>query len=291
MTNVDSMTNDIRDAVEKVMTPKNIQIATVDVDTMLDDNDEAYFLKIDIALDSPAHTIHPNERPVLTVLYENKCDLKMYLNTEMVGDDIVLKRRDNLYFGYNQSKIGEQVSRVAEEFLPIIDESLQKDAEWMVPLEMHPYLDTDLHSLYGEYLKDTPFEYQKRVVSTEFDHTRNAVHPMRSKYEISGEKVINNSVWHAIPMCQVIIRLDEFDNSVSNDVYCAHFTGDVDIKIDTNFGSDYMRERNQKGLPRPSVYEVLDDFSAAIKHKYELKRFCDANGMLDGIEIPNEPQL
>ena len=74
-------------------------------------------------------------------------------------------------------------------------------------------------------------------------------------------------------------------------MYCAHFTGDVDIKIDTNFGSDYMRERNQKGLPRPSVYEVLDDFSAAIKHKYELKRFCDANGMLDGIEIPNEPQL
>lgn len=117
MTNVDTMTNDIRDAVEKVMTPKNIQIATVDVDTVLDDNDEADFLKIDIALDSPAHTIHPNERPVLTVLYENKCDLKMYLNTKMVGDDIVLKRRDNLYFGYNQSKIAEQVSRVTEEFL------------------------------------------------------------------------------------------------------------------------------------------------------------------------------
>ena len=291
MTNVDSMTNDIRNAVEKVITPKNIQIATVDVDTVLDDNDEADFLKIDIALDSPAHTIHPNERPVLTVLYENKCDLRVYLNTKMVGDDIVLKRRDNLYLGYNQSKIAEQVSRVTEEFLPIIEESLQKDAEWMVPLEMQPYLDTDLHSLYGEYLKDTHFGYQKRVVSTEFDHTRNVVHPMRSKYEISGEKVINKDVWYSIPMCQVIIRLDEFDNSVSNDVYCAHFTGDVDIKIDTNFGSDYMRERNQKGLPRPSVYEVLDDFSTAIKHKYELKRFCDANGMLDGIEIPNEPQL
>lgn len=156
---------------------------------------------------------------------------------------------------------------------------------------MQPNLDTDLHSLYGEYLKDTQFGYQKRVVSTEFDHTRNAVHPMRSTYEISGEKVINNGVWHAIPMCQVIIRLDEFDNSVSSDVYCTHFTGDVDIKIDTTFGSDYMLERNQKDLPRPSVYEVLDDFSAAIKHKYELKRFCDANGMLDGIEIPNEPQL
>lgn len=75
MTNVDTVTNDIRNAVEKVITPKNIQIATVDVDTVLDDNDEADFLKIDIALDSPAHTIHPNERPVLTILYENKCDL------------------------------------------------------------------------------------------------------------------------------------------------------------------------------------------------------------------------
>lgn len=201
MTTVDTMTNDIRNAVEKAIAPKNIQIATVDVDTVLDDNDETDFLKIDIALDSPAHTIHPNERPVLTVLYENKCDLKVYLNTKMVGDDIVLKRRDNLYSGYNQSKIAEQVSRVTEEFLPIIEESLQKDAEWMVPLEMQPYLDTDLHSLYGEYLKDTQFGYQNRVVSTEFDHKRNAVHPMRSKYEISGEKKSSTMVSGMLSRC------------------------------------------------------------------------------------------
>lgn len=183
----------------------------------------------------------------------------MYLNTKMVGDDIVLKRRDDLYFGYNQSKIAEQVSRVTEEFLPIIDESLQKNAEWMVPLEMQPYLDTDLHSLYGEYLKDTQFRYQKRAVSTEFDHKRNAVHPMCSKYEISGEKVIDKDTGYSFPMCQVIIRLDEFDNRVSSDVYCAHFTGDVDIK-------------DESGENRYNIYDfAAKDLGGKLQYTWELR--------------------
>lgn len=300
------LSSEIYSVVQDATVTKSISVAHYDVgiDEVLDKNQEIDSLRMTFPLVGPAQDTELKDSPVLSVVYKHKRDLSVYIDSEIVQDDIVMKRHDTLYSttfpksGLKLPQIVDQVALVMNASLPTIEDVVEnhKNVDWIVPREMQPYLDTTIPSLYGEYAKDVGLESQKRIVLTNIDHSRYAPFPMTSEYKLMGCRPVNGSKTIQDIVSQVKIHLSEVELSTSDTrleslVYCIHEADGTNIRMGMDYGSKYWQERKAKGLPRPSVSEVLDDFRSGIKREFERKRSLAASEIADAIAVPEEPQL
>ena len=227
MTNEFDIVTGIFGVVQDTTLTKSITVMDNDLDVSYDDNGEVDFLQFDFPLLHPEGDVELEDRPVLEVSYTDKQYLSVSLNTQLVRDDVVMRRTDALYNGqlplseFSPQQIVEQVRAVTKAALPTLELATHPYFEWMVPSDMRRYIGMTIPSVFGEYLEDAHLDVQKRELFTRVGRGSRGNRDMESTYEITGERVDKESGL-STPACQIVISVSDDEKERRYDVDCRH---------------------------------------------------------------------